>query len=179
MVYAPDEDSFLLSSAIEKCLKKLKNKNIKALDMGTGSGIQSLVISKFIDRKNILALDINSEAVRQAKSLGFLAIISNLFSKIKKKFDLIVFNPPYLPSSKFDNEKDTTGGKQGDETILKFLKQVKKHLNKSGKILLLLSSLTPRKRILQELKKQKLQHKTIASKKIFFEQLEVWEISLV
>jgi methylase of polypeptide subunit release factors len=37
----------------------------------------------------------------------------------------------------------TTGGKQGDELILKFLKQAQKHLTKKGIILLVLSSLTP------------------------------------
>ncbi len=175
--YPPSEDSFFLAEEIKQYLKNLPKKEkseIKALDLGTGSGIQAEnLIKQGIKSKNILASDINPESIKKARKLGIKAIKSNLFSKIKYRFDLIIFNPPYLPESEYDREKDTSGGKKGDETIIKFLKQVKFHLAENGKAIILLSSLTPRTRINKEIKKQKLKAEKLAEKKLFFEQLEV------
>lgn len=175
MIYEPAEDSFLL----EKTLKKyVFGKDV--LDMGAGSGILSKsAISN--GAKSVISADINSEAIENLKLQGIKAIKSNLFSKIKKKFDLIIFNPPYLPEdSREDNESKiiTTGGKEGDELIVEFLNQSIKFLNPHGKILLLISSLTPVERITNKIKELGLYQKIIESKKVFFEKLEVWEIGL-
>ena len=103
-----------------------------------------------------------------------------MFSKISKtqKFDLIIFNPPYLPESKYDNGKDTTGGKKGDEIILRFVKDLKYYLTNDGICFLLTSSLTPEKRWKTEAEKH-FKVKKIAEKKLFFEKIYVWEISLI
>jgi release factor glutamine methyltransferase len=176
-MYFPKEDSFFLSEIVSGYLKKNKLKEFKALDMGTGSAIQAETLSKFTEKKNILCIDLDEEALNEAKRKGFKALKSNLFSKIRDKFEIITFNPPYLPEDKFDKEIDTSGGKKGDETILKFLKQSKSRLNKSGKIFLLLSNLTPRKRINQEIKKIKFKAEKLAEKSLFFEKLEIWLIT--
>jgi len=178
-MYQPREDSYFLSEFLKEYFKKIKknlNKKITILDMGTGSAIQAETCAKFIKKKNILCSDINSQAVKQARKKGFKTIRSNLFSNIKERFDLIIFNPPYLSQDKYDKEKDTTGGGLGDETILNFLNQLPKHLNKNGKAFLLLSSLTPKNRIEKLLKKLKLKKKKLAEKKLFFETLEIWVI---
>lgn len=174
-IYQPEEDSYLLQKHVKT---HSKNKNI--LEIGSGSGIQILTALKS-KAKSILATDINPEAIKHLKSKKIPTIKSNLFEKISKtkKFDLIIFNPPYLPRSPqepLDSQLATTGGKKGDEITLKFLKQAPKHLNPQGKILLLISSLTPHDKILQLLKKQNLKHKILEKKKIFFETLECWEI---
>jgi len=142
MIYPPAEDSFFLAKEVEKYLAKLsreKRLQLKILDLGAGSGIQSENLLKSgIKRKQILASDINSEAQKYLKKLKIKFVKSDLLANIKEKFDLIIFNPPYLPKNKYDKEKDTSGGVVGDEIILKFLKQVKSNL--SGQIFLLLSS---------------------------------------
>lgn len=174
MIYQPREDSFLL----EKEVRKL-SKGKSFLDMGAGSGIQSNAANS-AGAKSVLAADINKEAVAALKRQGIPSVKSNLFSNIKCKFDVIAFNPPYLPEDEQEDKESrlaTTGGKKGDEIIVKFLQQAKAHLNKHGIILLLLSSLTPRKKILILLKKQFQFHKVISSEKLFFETLEVWKIS--
>lgn len=176
-MYPPKDDSYFLSEVLIGYLKKLpeqiKNK-LTALDLGTGSGIQAETLANFLPKNNILCCDIDKEALSYVKNKGFKILNSNLFSKIKQKFDLIVFNPPYLPECGYDKEKDTTGGKFGDETILSFLKQAKKHLKKQGKIFLLFSSLTPQKRIINEIKKQKFKILSIKEKKLFFESLFIF-----
>jgi len=170
------EDSYFLSEVLKSYLKnKLKTK-LKILDMGSGTGIQAETC-KNLGFKDILAVDIDTESVKFIKKKGINSIQSNLFSKInkKEKFNLIIFNAPYLPEDKHDKGKDTTGGKNGDETIIKFLTQAKSHLNKEGEIILLLSSLTPRKKIGQIIKKS-YKKEVLAEKTIFFEKLEIWKI---
>ena len=169
-IYPPSEDSFFFSDFLKNYLSK--NNVNSYLDMGTGSGILSETASEYLDKKQILAADINPGAVEKLKQKGFNTVKSNLFSKIFQKFDLITFNAPYLPQDKRepkDSQTATTGGKKGDEISLEFLKQAKKHLNKNGKIFLLISSLTPLKNI------KKFSLKISARKKLFMEELLILE----
>jgi len=140
--------------------------------MGTGSGILAKTALKFLPPKNITALDINEEAINSLKKEKFNKVKSNLFKSIKEKFDVIVFNAPYLPMDKrepIDSQLATTGGKKGDEISMRFLKQAKNHLKENGKIFLLISSLTPMKRI------NKFNPKIVAKKKIFMEEIRILE----
>jgi len=130
-----------------------------------------------IKKENIFSCDINLSAVKHCKSLGFNCIESNLFKNIKGKFNLIIFNPPYLPEDPKGLEPEvsklaTTGGKNGNELILKFLREAKKYLEKDGKIFLLTSSLTPK----MNFKKLGYKSKLLEKEKLFYEQLFVWEL---
>ena len=177
-IYPPSEDSFLLSDSIKKILPELlrKKPDLKFLEIGSGSGIQlEAAFESGVKKKNIIGSDINEEAVNHCKSLGFRCLNSDMFSKIKGKFDLIVFNPPYLPEEKYDKEIDTSSGKKGDKAAISFLRNFKNHLEKNGKALLLLSSLTSMNRIDKELKKFNIEK--IAAKKLFFEEIYVLELS--
>jgi release factor glutamine methyltransferase len=174
MIYEPREDSFLLEKEVRLCVK-----NKTFLDMGAGSGIQSRA-ARDSGAKSVLAVDINPECVKEIKRQKIRALKSDLFSNIKEKFDIIAFNPPYLPESSLEDKESsivTTGGKKGDEIILRFLKDAPRHLSKNGFILLLVSSLTPKKKILSLLNKKSLNYQTLSSEKLFFEQLEVWRVS--
>ncbi len=169
-VYQPDEDSYLLQSVTKKLNVTKKE---KILDMGAGTGIQGEVfIEKGIPPKNVTFVDINSQAINYLKKHfpKSKIIKSNLFAKVKGKFNIIVFNPPYLPEDKREPKPSriaTTGGKVGGELINKFLVQAKKHLTKKGKILLLVSSLT------KGINLKGYNKKLLAKKKLFFEELKV------
>ena len=176
MVYSPQEDSYLLSKAIKEYILHLKNKDITVLDMGSGSGIQAQTcLDSGIKKENILAADIDKEAIKVIKKKNIRVIHSNLFEKIKSKFDLITFNPPYLPEHKYDKAKDTTGGKKGYETVLRFLKSAKLHLNKKGVIFLLFSSLSDSNFILEYALKQGYKAKKLSEESLFFEKLYVYK----
>lgn len=172
-IYRPAEDSHFFSEFLGEKLKTSKGKLKTYLDMGTGSGILSETVSNFLKKENILSADINEESVKLLKKRGFNARKSNLFSKVNQKFDLITFNAPYLPEDSRepkDSRKATTGGKNGDEISIEFIKQAKRYLNKNGKIFLLVSSLTPQEKI------KKLGGKIVKEKKIWMESLIIFEI---
>jgi release factor glutamine methyltransferase len=169
MIYEPEEDSYLLEKYVKKYAKG------KVLDVGTGSGIQALVALE--NTKDVLAVDINPEAVDFVKKKGVNAKISDLFSNVEGKFDVIIFNPPYLPEDSEEDEeskKITTGGKKGHEILEKFLKEAKEHLNENGMILIVVSSLTGDVQSL--FKKYKYRFECLEIEKMFFEQLYVYLI---
>jgi release factor glutamine methyltransferase len=175
-IYEPEEDSIFLSEILKKEILDLSDKKseIRILEIGCGSGIQLKTMKKAgIKNENIFSCDINSEAVKHCKKLGFNSIKSDLFKNIKEKFDWIIFNPPYLPedlNEPKDSRLATTGGKKGSEIINRFLSEAKKHLEKRGKIILLTSSLT------KGVKWKGWKKKLLRKKKIFFEELYVWEL---
>ena len=207
LIYSPEEDSFLLFSLIKDKFPKilLENRNLKVLEIGSGSGVQlKSLLEAGIKKQNIFACDINPKAVKHCRKLGFNCAQSNLFENIQNlqlsteaikkscpseirgrstrkikgfpRFDFIIFNPPYLPENP-DEPKDsalaTTGGKKGGEIINNFLQQAKKHLSKDGRIFLLASSLT------KGIKWEGYKKKKLAKQKLFFEELQVWELSVI
>lgn len=182
-IYRPSDDSYLLSEVINNYLKnKNIKKDIKILDMGSGGGFQAQTC-KELGFKKILCTDINKKAIEHLKKQKFNAIHSDLFSNINKneKFDLIIFNPPYLPEDKRepeDSRANTTAGKKGYEIIIKFLKQAKNYLSEKGSILLLFSSFSQPKIIIKKAEDLGYNLKELSAKKLFFEELFVYEINI-
>jgi len=167
MIYEPSADSFLLQKYVIKYAKG------KVLDMGTGSGLQALTALK--KTKDVLAVDINKEAVKHVKEKGVKVVQSDLFSKVKGKFDLIIFNPPYLPEDTLEDKESqliTTGGKKGYEVLEKFLEQAKEHLTENGQILIVFSSQGGN--VKKIFKKLKYKSEVLGEKKLFFEKLTVY-----
>jgi release factor glutamine methyltransferase len=166
MLYEPAEDSFLLQKYVRKYAKG------KVLDLGAGTGI--LAKTALEKTKDVLAADINEEAVKKCKILGIKAVKSDLFSNIKEKFDLIIFNPPYLPDDKFNLEDNLNhiGGKKRNEVIERFFSKVREHLNKNGKVLIVFSSLTPN--VEKIITRYCFKYKKLSEKNFFFEKLFVY-----
>lgn len=176
--YEPREDSFL----IKKHVKDFCTSDFFVLDVGTGSGILALEAAKYA--KKVIAIDIDQDVIDKLKkeqdpSSSISFIQSDLFSNInpKDKFDLIIFNPPYIPTKKNEFKyQDLDGGKNGTEIIERFLKEAKEFLKKDGKILLLTSSLN--KNIEKFFKKYAYTHQLLDREKFSFEELCVWILTL-
>lgn len=174
--YTPREDTAL----ILKQLKKFIKPDYKVLEIGTGSGILAKEASKYA--KEVIACDINKKLIKELKEKNkrnknrnkIRFTYSDLFLNINsQKFNLIIFNPPYLPSKEII-DKRIDGGKNGTQIIEKFLKKAKQYLKKDGQILLLCSSLN--KNIEGLFRKYKYKFKKIDEKKMFFEKLYVYEL---
>ncbi len=140
-VYSPAEDTFLLLNAGLRIISP----GDRVLEIGTGSGEISAALMDAGAR--VAATDINPFAASYAHNRGVPVIRCDLFAGICGTFDLILFNPPYLPTSPDDRIDDwfefaLDGGEDGRKTIQRFLADVPAFLSKNGKILLLISSLT-------------------------------------
>lgn len=143
-----DETEILVRKAVEIINKN----NFKmALDVGTGSGCIACMVAKLSDCQ-IIGLDISKEALNialdNASRLNLFnkAIFrkSDIFSNVKpgEKFDIIISNPPYIPSSeKFDIQEEVkfdpelalfTSDEKGLEFYQKITEQAPEILNKGG-----------------------------------------------
>lgn len=175
--YSPREDSWLLANAIPSVSGK------KCMDMGCGSGIQTASLLKN-NAKSVTCVDRNPNALNTTGKMvekyfpdaTIHYIESFLFENVKGRFDVIVFNPPYVPS---DDIKwiETDGGKKGREIIDAFLDQLSKHLNPGGECYLLQTSLNGVTTTQTKLTKLGLKGIVVARKKISFEELLVWKIT--
>ena len=183
-VYEPSEDSFLLGQN----LKVLETDDV--LDMGTGCGILAIIMAK--KAKSVLAVDINpfalNCAIKNAKSnsvkekINFLR--GDLFQSIipHKKFNLIIFNSPYLPSEPEEEkswiEKAWAGGRNGRKVIDRFIIEAPFFLFNNGKILLIQSSLSDEHRTLEMFKQRNMKTQIIAQLKFPFEKIVLIESKL-
>jgi len=153
-VYKPAEDSLLAIKAI-KGLNNLRKQDI--LDIGTGSGILGLYAATLFHAKKLVMSDINKRACKLAEKNYMLnkdklngtdvtILKSDLFENIKGRYDLIIFNAPYLRGSIDAHlpiiERAWNGGPTGIEIALRFLNEASTHLKKNGVIILLASSLS-------------------------------------
>ena len=151
------------------------------LEVGCGSGLISQELAARVH--SLLATDINPHAVRAAKERGIEVVRSDLFLGIRGKFDLILFNPPYLPTSSEERSDSwinyaLDGGESGRETIDRFLKDLPDRLRPDGRALLLISSLTGLKEVQGRAMAAGLAVKTVASAGCFFEQLHVLRLEV-
>jgi len=170
-VYEPREDSFLLAEN----LPALEGKTV--LDMGTGSGFLALLAAK--KARRVVAVDINPKAIEFARataSRGGAIIefrVGDLFSNVPEKFDVILFNPPYLPyEDEYDKEAHIwCGGKTGRETIERFAKEAPAHLNPGGAVALVFSSITGEEEVRQLLEGAGFSVSRVAEAKVAFEKL--------
>ncbi len=174
-VYAPAEDTYLLLSAVEV------ERGEKALEMGCGSGIISLHMAKA--GASVTAVDADEravEATRNSASMNGLEIRvvrSDLFEAVTDRFDLIVFNPPYL-RGEVRGQEDLcwAGGEDGVKLTARFLRQARGRLEPRGRVLLLISDDMEPEALGRVLTGWNVE--TVASKTLFFEELRVLQLTL-
>jgi release factor glutamine methyltransferase len=167
-VYEPREDSVLAADYLSKTKVK------RALEIGCGSGLLSILLAK--NGADVTAVDINPVAVEatkaNAKANGtkIEAFVSDLFSKVKGKFGLIVFNAPYLREETSEGSEAWAAG-EGLEIIKRFILGAPKYLEKDAYIIMLISSLTGKEEVLGMFAKAGLKAKAVAEKKVAWESL--------
>ena len=151
-VLIPRDETEIL---VRKTVEIIKENHFKTvLDVGTGSGCIACMVAK-LTNATVIGADISFDAIETAfKNMENLKLFnralfrkSDLFSMIREdeKFDVIVSNPPYIPSSMKKNiqkevrfEPETalyTKDEKGLEFYEKIIKDAPKFLNENGYLL--------------------------------------------
>ncbi|MCK4522172.1 MAG: methyltransferase domain-containing protein [Nanoarchaeota archaeon] len=209
MIYEPREDSLLLQKYVKKyskgiCLDMGTGSGIQVLeaakkaDIVIGLDINKDVIKfckKNVKKPNIVFFKSNLFQFFEENFVYYDEVDKKtevydkkdvkdrekrrILNKKQIKFDLLVFNPPYLPDIEKSKVKDLTfeGGKKGYEVIERFLNDASSYLKKDGKILLVFSSLTNKKKVDYLIIKNNLRFVELEKKHMFFEDIYVYYVA--
>lgn len=150
-VLIPQPDTENLVEEVLFIVNSIKDKNLKILDLCTGSGAIAISLSKILNSDKILiygsdisenALKIAEEnAIQNCSKVVFLK--SNIFNEINNnyKFDIIVSNPPYIETNTIESLSEEVklephialdGGEDGLYFYREIIKNGKKYLNPNG-----------------------------------------------
>ena len=178
-VYEPAEDTYLLAESL------VVNQDDVVLDMGTGCGILGVLAAK--KAKKVVAVDMNPHAVRctqmnaERNSVAdkMDTRLGNLFEPVMddEKFNMIIFNTPYLPSKKSEQkawiDRAWAGGPSGREIIDQFISQAPQYLAEKGRIVMVQSTLSNVHETVRKLEEEGLVATIVAEKKVAFETIVV------
>jgi release factor glutamine methyltransferase len=185
-VYNPAEDSFLLLETLHI------DSNDTVLELGTGCGLIALDCAR--KGAHIVCTDINPFAVQLTRRniernrhllKGTIDIRQgNLFSALHQKelFDVIIFNPPYLPTKKQEKvggwfDVATDGGLDGLSVTKRFIHGLKKHLVKNGSAYFIFSSLSEQPKLESYLKYEGFSSEIVARHRFEDEDLFVYHVT--
>lgn len=203
-VYEPAEDSFLFLDALEEEMASIRARNATlCLEVGCGSGILSTALAQTKYFKSnvpiVFAIDVNPCACLLTKETAELnvgvgrvepiqangQVCSRLFNC---KFDLVICNPPYVPTENGAGEMQDEaskslvaswdGGPDGNQFIIPFLRDIPSLLNDDGVLYLLLSSWNHPDFLIQEfIPKLQLKGKLVVKRAAGRERLSVWRVT--
>lgn len=151
-VLTPRNDSEILIEAVLSNYNNMQE-GLKILDLGTGSGCLVLSLLKMYKNASGLAIDISEKALKVARQNAENLKINNIkFLKnnwndnIEEKFDIIISNPPYIPTkeikelepevNKFNPLLALDGGEDGLNCYRYLAKSLEKNLKENTKIFL-------------------------------------------
>lgn len=126
------------------------------LDLCTGSGAIAIAVKKELEKRGVeakvTATDISDDALALAKEnaeandADILFIKSDLFNRIRGRFDVIVTNPPYIPTADLENlQKEVRdyepklaldGGEDGLDYYRRIAADAPKYLNRGGVLIM-------------------------------------------
>ncbi len=187
-VYRPSDDTYLLAYTVKDI------EGYRALEIGTGNGyIAGILADRF---KYVVATDIDLKALFYAKysngrrhrndgnndgsndsdSNNIEYLCCNAADALRAEFDLIVMNPPYLPSDKIDDPA-VDGGEYGIEIAMDMLRSAIRVLAYNGSIYILLSSLARYDTLIEYAKELGLHTSIVSNKALWFEELVVIRVT--
>ncbi|MCI8875936.1 MAG: peptide chain release factor N(5)-glutamine methyltransferase [Lachnospiraceae bacterium] len=99
-VLIPRQDTETL---VEEVLKAV-TPGMEVLDLCTGSGCIAVSLAKFVPGAKVQGVDISPEALKVSEEnarrngVNVHFFLSDMFGQVEGKFDVIVSNPPYIPT---------------------------------------------------------------------------------
>lgn len=139
---------------VGEVIKELKkNKEINILDIFSGSGCIGVAILKNVKKAKVDFVEKNKKLLEQIainlklNNIGkdrYKIIQSDIFDKVRAKYDYIFANPPYIAKTrkgkiqksvlKYEPKEAFFAGKDGFLYIKRFLRLAPKFLNNGGRI---------------------------------------------
>ena len=146
------ETEFLVEKVLEKLRQaRLMTKELRILDVGTGSGNIAISLASYLPKASVWAVDISDGALETARLNAMRQEVAHRIRFVKSDglavlgeeevFDLIVSNPPYLSEKEMreipvevrqEPSAALLGGKNGTEFIERLSRDAFCHLNDGG-----------------------------------------------
>ena len=122
----------------------------RILEIGTGCGAISIALAQLFPRAEIVATDISCDALKNSKEnilntdlTSQISVLQcDMFRGLRGEFDLIVSNPPYVPSRRmhelprsvreFEPLSAIDGGKDGVDFIMRMILGARAYLAQNG-----------------------------------------------
>lgn len=145
-IYEPAADTWLLAGATRVRAGE------RVLEIGTGSGAVALHLARA--GAHVTATDISPQAVAHARAaatregLQIRFLVADLLEPVRGRFDVVIFNPPYLPTGPGDHVEGPLdlaldGGLDGLDVVRRFLRGLPGALAPGGRGLVVVSTLSP------------------------------------
>jgi len=155
-VLIPRPETELLAELVADRINKIQSgKTLSILDLGTGSGNIAISLAKSVNDCCVTAVDISEKAICLAQDNARFNGVNEKIDFVcqdmrdvfqtgvlkDKKFDVIVSNPPYIPTSEIENLPEDVrqeprlaldGGKDGLDYYRQIIRDAKETLKDGG-----------------------------------------------
>ena len=169
--YLSSDDSALLRSALSRYSGEA------CLEIGAGNGGGLIALSKSFRLTVGTDLQRPSDLGGIGEKVNFvLADAASCFRE--GSFDLVTFNPPYLPSEEIA-DRTVDGGEDGEAVTLRFLADAMRVSKREGDLVVLLSSENPLGPIERMCTEKGFSMNLLVKKHLFYETLSVYEIARI
>jgi release factor glutamine methyltransferase len=129
------------------------NQNLLIADIGTGSGCIAVSLAKYLPNVSVIGIDSSPEVIEMSINNAkrhevddrCQFIIGNMLEPLKEKVDIVVSNPPYIPSADIETLQSEVkaweprhaldGGPDGLDYIKKLIAESPDRLNPKGVLL--------------------------------------------
>lgn len=147
------ETEELVDWIIKSQKSEVRNKKVKILDIGTGSGCIAISLAKNLSNAEVFALDVSEKALATARKNAELNQVQVQFicqsiletEDLGQQFDIIVSNPPYvrhlekqeIKKNVLDNEPHLALFVADDDALIFYRKIAQlalKNLNQTGQL---------------------------------------------
>jgi len=178
-VYEPAEDTELLVRSLRL------HEGDRVLEIGTGTGVVAIHCARLGCR--VTATDIQASAVDLARenaatnAVELELLHGDMFAPVKGVYDVVILNPPYLPTapedlthSPLDGALD--GGLDGTAVALRFVDGLPRHLARGGHAYMVVSSLQDLGRIRHAVHDRGFAARIVGTERFDLEAISVLEI---
>jgi len=147
------ETENLVEVSIDLIQKSMVHGLLSIIDIGTGSGAIAVSLAKYLPNVKVIGIDPSLDAVKIAKrNAEYHSVedrcqftLGNMLEPLKEKVDIIISNPPYIPSADIKNLQPEVrdweprnaldGGPDGLNYIRLLISESPSHLKQNGSLL--------------------------------------------